>query len=142
MKKFKIVLIIILGTLLTFIFVMFIYRGGPAGLKTNQLRAEFHTILIAMKMNHGANGYYFNSIKELQEFEKIDASFYSIFLTPDEYLLCDAVKIEQVPKEYRNMAFVDYNKFLVVAIQCAGDDENPAVFTLDQNNNITQVAGE
>jgi hypothetical protein len=121
---------------------MFIYRGGPAGLKTNQLRAEFDTIYKAMMMNFASKGYYFNSIKELQDFADVKAGFYSIFITPDEYLLCDDLKIEQVPENYRNMAFSEYNRFLVVAIQCVDEDENPAVFTLDEKNNIVQIAGE
>jgi len=142
MKNFKVVLLFGLGTVLIFVFFMFIYRGGPEGLKTNQLRAEFATIYTAMKMNYAAEGYYFNSIKELQDFAEVHTNFYSFFLTPDEYLLCDDVKIEQVPEKYRNLAFVNFSKFLIVAVQCVEEDESPAVFTMDENNKITQVSNE
>ena len=142
MKNFKVLLLSALGLVLIFVFIMFLYRGGPEGLKTNQLRAELSTIFKAMKMNYAVNGYYFNSVKELQDFAEVHSGFYSLFLTPDEFLLCDDVKIDQVPEEYRRMAFVGNSKFLVVAVQCVDEGESPAVFTMDEKNNITKVSGE
>jgi hypothetical protein len=142
MKNFKITLLFFLGTVLIFVFVMFLYHGGPRSMKTNVLRVEFDKIYKSMMINFASKGYYFNSVKDLQEFSDFKTGYYSIFLTPDEYLLCDDTKIEQVPAEYRSMAFVDYTRFLVVAIQCVDKDDNPAVFTLDEKNNIVQIAGE
>ena len=84
----------------------------------------------------------FNSVKELQDFAEVHSGFYSLFLTPDEFLLCDDVKIDQVPEEYRRMAFVGNSKFLVVAVQCVDEGESPAVFTMDEKNNITKVSCE
>ena len=92
-------------------------------------------------MNFASKGYYPNTIEELKEYGEFESNFFSIFITPDEYLLCDDIKIEQIPEEYRNMAFSDYDKFLVVAIQCIDKDDAPAVFTLDEKNNMKQVSG-
>jgi hypothetical protein len=141
MKNFKVVLIFALGTVLVFVFFMFFYGGGHSGLKTNQLQSDFHTIFLAMNMNFASKGYYPNTIEELKEYGEFESNFFSIFITPDEYMLCDDVKIEHIPEEYRSMAFSDYSKFLVVAVQCVDEDDSPAVFTLDEKNNMTQVSG-
>ncbi len=137
--NFKVFFIFGLGSIIVFVLVMYMYRGGPAGVKHADAYAELTTLFNVQQMNYVSEGHYCKTTEQIKKYIDIKSSFYTFFITPDEFFLNEDEEIKNIPQNYRDMAYVDFTGFKIVAVGNIDSDDSFDVWTVDEKHNFVHV---
>ncbi len=140
--NFKVFMVFGLGSIIAFVLLMYVFRGGPSGVKHADAFSELTTLFNVQQMNFASEGFYCSKTEQIKKYIDIGSSFYTYFITPEEYFLNEDEQIENIPQKFRDMAYVDFTGFRIVAVCNIDSDDTFDVWTVDHKHNFVHVVDD